>query len=577
MDILKSLPMLASVLGDQYDVNVRIGGKDAKTDGKTIFLPALPLDSDAETLAKVRGFLDHEAAHIRHTDFQAIKNAGMNPITFTFFNAIEDWRIERRLAEIYPGCGQNLRWLIKHIFLDKQDKGAERAGAKSPALSVLDYVLLTVRAWEVTELSERVENLKTDIENHFPQLLSEIDKIMAQVKRHCPDSATAILYAHQLTDCLKNWKDSASQNRSRQHENQKQEDSNKTPPTSQPNEEKNKEEDGCNSQSDTQKTGSERCDNSEELPGNGDNAASSIAKPEPDSDAKAEIDSLFTMQAEDLPQGLGELLGSSLSKLVSTQADSDDAFRMAVKVSKIPDELEDSEISDAMTASIALRARLSGLLQSQVQRKICPSRHGKLYPGSLYRLRLGNPKVFRRESEHKGLNTAVHILLDASGSMIGSPIRLALCSCYAIAKALENQKGISVGITSFPAYTYNTIGVYSLLPQGGRLTRRMKIPARGETPLGASLYWVMSELYKRTEERKILLILTDGYPSDWNLTERALEETAVFGIEAYGIGLLNDSIKTFLPEKSRVISEMNDLAPAILGLLGQTLTGRVVL
>ena len=180
----------------------------------------------------------------------------------------------------------------------------------------------------------------------------------------------------------------------------------------------------------------------------------------------------------------------------------------------------------------------------------------------------------RRESEHKGLNTAVHILLDASGSMIGSPIRLALCSCYAIAKALENQNGISVGITAFPAYTYNAIGVYSLLPQGGRLTRRMKIPAGGETPLGASLYWVMKELYKRSEERKILLILTDGYPSDWNLTERALKETAALGIEAYGIGLLSDSINAFLPEKSRILSEMKDLTPSILELLGQTLTGK---
>lgn len=42
------LPLLASVLGNQYGVTVEIGGSEAYTDGKTIHLPALPLDSEPE-------------------------------------------------------------------------------------------------------------------------------------------------------------------------------------------------------------------------------------------------------------------------------------------------------------------------------------------------------------------------------------------------------------------------------------------------------------------------------------------------------------------------------------------------
>ncbi len=47
-DILNCLPLLASVLGDQYGVQVRIGGNEACTNGKVIYLPALPMDCEPE-------------------------------------------------------------------------------------------------------------------------------------------------------------------------------------------------------------------------------------------------------------------------------------------------------------------------------------------------------------------------------------------------------------------------------------------------------------------------------------------------------------------------------------------------
>lgn len=72
-DILGCLPLLASVLGNTYGVHVRIGGSDACTDGNMIQLPSLPVDCGEELLLLVRGFIDHESAHIRYTDFKAFK------------------------------------------------------------------------------------------------------------------------------------------------------------------------------------------------------------------------------------------------------------------------------------------------------------------------------------------------------------------------------------------------------------------------------------------------------------------------------------------------------------------------
>ena len=103
-DILNCLPLLASVLGEQYGVQVHIGGKTACTNGRVIYLPSLPVDCEPELLALARGFVDHEAAHIRHTDFDALQAANLDPVTFDLFSCLEDWRIEEKLSAIFPGC-----------------------------------------------------------------------------------------------------------------------------------------------------------------------------------------------------------------------------------------------------------------------------------------------------------------------------------------------------------------------------------------------------------------------------------------------------------------------------------------
>ncbi len=63
-----------------------------------------------------RGYLDHEAGHVRDTDFQALKDASLSPLEKHVWNTLEDYRVEHKLASIFPGCRQNFDWLIAHIF-----------------------------------------------------------------------------------------------------------------------------------------------------------------------------------------------------------------------------------------------------------------------------------------------------------------------------------------------------------------------------------------------------------------------------------------------------------------------------
>lgn len=211
-DILNCLPLLASVLGDQYGVQVRIGGNEACTNGKIIQLPSLPMDCEPELLAMARGFVDHEAAHIRHTDFGVLQAANLDPVTFNLFNCLEDWRIEKKLSGIFPGSRYNLNWLIRRFFVEQAQP---RAGGDPPALAVLDYVLLTVRAWDVEEVNMPRMAAAEVLRQHFPGLKEVLDAILAKVYIHCPDTAAAIAYARQLAQGIRQWEPQLQQKKTR--------------------------------------------------------------------------------------------------------------------------------------------------------------------------------------------------------------------------------------------------------------------------------------------------------------------------------------------------------------------------
>ena len=97
----RPLALIAKVLGRKYDVTVTIAGQIACTTGKKITIPVVSGDH-AEALA--HGYIDHEAAHVRYTDFSV-------QLTDNFagdlLNILEDVRIEQAIGleyfQVYPG------------------------------------------------------------------------------------------------------------------------------------------------------------------------------------------------------------------------------------------------------------------------------------------------------------------------------------------------------------------------------------------------------------------------------------------------------------------------------------------
>ncbi|MCB6542095.1 hypothetical protein LI168_07830 [Desulfovibrio desulfuricans] len=528
-DVLNCLPLLASILGDRYGVQVRIGGKEACANGKVIHLPALPMDCEPELLALTRGFVDHEAAHIRHTDFNVLNAANLDPVTFNLFNCLEDWRIEKKLSSIFPGCRQNLNWLIRRFFVEEAQP---RAGDDSPALAVLDYVLLTVRGWDVEEVNMPRMAAAEVLRQHFPGLREVLDAILVKVHIHCPDTATTIAYARQLAQSIRQWK----------------------PPQQVKN----------NASSKFKDVVAHDYSISQSEQGASPGCASQAQQPASPGRAKDQLTALLHAETQDLPQQLGDRLSIALT---SYQAESaSETVAVAVEGVRQAAALPGKQQQQALQAGVALRTRLQGFLQAKTQKRCSIGRRGALHPGSLYRLQTGNPRIFRKETEQPGLNTAVHILLDVSGSMAGSPIHLARQACFAVAKALEHIRGVNPAVTAFPAVT-STNSVVPIMRHGQPVPDMFDINASGGTPLAGALWWVLQTMLFLKEQRKIILIITDGVPDSPQAATNVLAVARKLGFEVYGLGIRDEHITCLLPYTSRVVNELPDIAPAMFALL----------
>lgn len=609
-DILNCLPLLASILGRNYGVTVQIGGDSAYTNGNEIHIPSLPLDCDEEMVGLARGYIDHESAHIRFTDFEALQKAELDPVTHHIWNSIEDWRVEEKLSSFYPGCRQHFHWLARKIFVE--DKRQEEAGDK-PASSILEYVLLSVRSWSVPEIIDPLRRVRTQIDTRFQGLRTPIDGVLTRMQNACRSTEDAISYAREITAIMKRWEpekqalqgpdkngglmypsgghttnDTGSSSHKETHEEegsnrQITQRSTKCPSaeTYESSCEEEKQSSGDTSNTNQYEEDENVCTAAQRsLLGDHQEDAESDAKSQltcqtkqaqekRDNDPVQDIADLFARQESDLPKSLGEQIASTLTG--GQAANRDSSISVATVGSVTYCDVTQDEKENALRASIGLRSRLQGLLEAKIRQSTGVGLRGSLSTKHLYRLRIGNPRIFTSQEERQGLNTAVHLLLDVSSSMSGSAIQLARQACYAVAKALSGIKGINPAVTAFPSEGYADNTVAPLLSHGEKLPPYLSVKANGSTPLAEALWWVVQTMLPLRESRKIILILTDGMPNSVPNAKSALDIARKTGFEVFGIGILSSCIAQLLPKTSQTIYNLSDLAPTIFTILQKAL------
>ena len=361
-DLNKALPLVASVLGRKYGVQVQIGGDVACTDGNVIRLPTMPLETDENLRNLTVALVDHESAHIRETEFEVLKAKDITPLIKNIWNVFEDWRVENKLATRFPGCRRNFDWLIKREFTKKLTK------PKNPAMQVIHYLLLSVRAWDVVEVEKNRDIVGGFVQAVYPNLYGKLNNLLDLVKAKCKSSADAMKFARDAAALIEAESIRLEKEAGEQDQN--------------PNKKLKQAKNGKRNSS---------------------------------SKAAQGLQKLLKATDMDLPDNLSEVIASEIEN--AAQNNPMRGLSVAVESPKHFKPMETDALQSTRRASAALHARLHSLLQSKILFRRSGSRHGKLDTNRLYRLNQ-DPKVFLRDGERQGISTAVHILLDASSSMV---------------------------------------------------------------------------------------------------------------------------------------------------------------
>lgn len=179
----------------------------------------------------------------------------------------------------------------------------------------------------------------------------------------------------------------------------------------------------------------------------------------------------------------------------------------------------------------------------------------------------GSEAVFKRRWETEGLNTALSIVIDLSGSMgggEGSPLGLAVDCAYAIADAAEKARcpveilGFSdvFGGSAPAAFLPDMKGDHNSTGQGGSsyalvVAKRFNVKLRqcatnigrlkniktGGTPDYPCIRTAAMRLSARPEARRILMVLTDGCGYTSDMHQLTLASKSLMGVDIIGVGI----------------------------------------
>jgi cobalamin biosynthesis protein CobT len=228
------------------------------------------------------------------------------------------------------------------------------------------------------------------------------------------------------------------------------------------------------------------------------------------------------------------------------------------------------------------------LLQAKtLQRSHFKSSGNRISLSKIHRVAANDSRVFEARDIKRGKSTAVQIVLDVSRSMDWkNVIKIAADTCFAMALALESCN-VPCDVCAFPAYESRRgelPGVFRILPFEGKLKayeRNFGIDADGpDTPLGEAIFWAKTNLLARKEDRKMMLVVTDGEPtyfkhqphrmSSEDFSHKAIKSAEKSGIEMFGIGIhLNEVSKYF--KNSIVINDVASFPQQLFKMLQKSL------
>jgi len=610
------LERLARTLTEQFGVQVVCQGDNAWTDGRQIVLPSVPMPLDEDLEKCLVGYLDHELGHVAFSDFGVAEQfAKSNPGCEGLLNVIEDALIERRAMQRWPGVRRNLDMMFRQI----RGRVAQLIQQRGPFDRFCTAVYL--------KLSHHGDLMGLEAD------LAEYEDLLArfpQIGNTCEAGELAELI-------LQRWQQRAAQREQRRQSGQTgQSEKGKS---GQPG--SSSQSSGQDGQGDWQNTNQpdsgadpgkgkpasqadgKRQSGSAEAGGSSDGipGAGNSSSGQPTSSAESVDASASSMPSPSQGSGSGglgrSLIGEALVEAINQaaqHADSSRQYRVFTKehdriavVPTAPDNDVRNLLENGKDVVRRLRRGLTNALRSAEKRWWREDQlRGSLSPRTLHRLCMDRSglDVFRTRCVVQGQSTAVSILLDASGSMTTRKMEVARSAVRVLLEALADLKIAAEALTFTTGNEVNTAQISQLSgqdasklrdryarlanleiglicrfgePVKAALRRLPGVRGSGLTPLGEAMQVAAGRLIARPENRRILLVLTDGKAGCEGSGEAAMNHArhvagriARAGIEPVGVGILDESIREVVAD-SIVIHTLEDLPAQLCKLLGRAL------
>lgn len=198
----------------------------------------------------------------------------------------------------------------------------------------------------------------------------------------------------------------------------------------------------------------------------------------------------------------------------------------------------------------------------------------------VYRASLGNEDVFKRKTEKLNLDVAVCVLVDGSGSMIGSKYANAARAATLLHQAISPLR-VKLEILGFDdsyALHHGEPTIHVIQPFGAHYSSD-KILSRfnawqygGDNDDYIALNFAYSRLIQQNASRHVLITLSDGSPShkehpynNSGACKKLISDISK-RVDVYGIGIEDRTVERLYP-KHTVINDSSELPQALLSLI----------
>ena len=526
----RALAQATRSLAESSDLEVSFSGEGPSLNGHHAVLPHPPRDLSARETTRIRGLADQMALRLAHHDTLAhARQAPRSPEGRAVFEAVEQARIEAIGANALGGVRANLTAVLEQAV---ERKGLARHDPFAPP-PMADIVSLLVRERLTGDAPPEAARLL--VNRYRPEIEAKAGGDLDRLAQSIHDQAAFARLAKAILKDL-DLTDEASE----PGEGGEDEEGEKQQGNDDLDEETGEGEDdgGSEGQPDpaTAQDGEGEADDSERM------EIDSDAHPEDGDDTRDSGDAEQSARPDVQDPGLKEPPYKAFTA----------AYDEVVEAEELCDAIELTRLRAYLDQQLANLHNVVSRLANRLQRRLMAQQNrawafdleeGLLDVARLTRVIIDPtaPLSFKQEEDTEFRDTVVTLLIDNSGSMRGRPIMVAAVCADILARTLE-RCGVKVEILGFTTRAWkggqaredwlkagkpaapgrlNDLRhiIYKSADHPWRRARKnlglmMREGLLKENIDGEALIWAHHRLIARPEQRRILMVISDGAPVD---------------------------------------------------------------